>query len=152
MDLNILLATVSLCSVILVGQEPGTDFKEGLHIIRYKVYDQARNRAACKFIVRVEGKLPNRISWVTILLSLLYFIYMILFYIQWEDVQNSFHPCIVTSAAPPMGTTMVQRVNTTAKEDTNGGGCRVVSANSTEAGAEILLSVFVSTESASRWL
>lgn len=62
MDLNILLATVSLCSVILVGQEPGTDFKEGLHIIRYKVYDQARNRAACKFIVRVEGKLPNRIS------------------------------------------------------------------------------------------
>lgn len=45
---------------------------------------------------------------------------------------------------------MVQRVNTTAKEDTNGGGCRVVSANSTEAGAEILLSVFVSTESANR--
>lgn len=40
--------------VILVGQEPGTDFKEGLSIIRYKVYDQARNRAACKFIVRVE--------------------------------------------------------------------------------------------------
>ncbi|XP_058505498.1 sushi repeat-containing protein SRPX2 isoform X1 [Solea solea] len=40
--------------VILVGQEPDTDFKEGVHIIRYKVYDQARNRAACKFIVRVE--------------------------------------------------------------------------------------------------
>ncbi|XP_068571175.1 sushi repeat-containing protein SRPX2 [Cebidichthys violaceus] len=40
--------------VILVGQEPGTDFKEGVSIIRYKVYDQARNRAACKFIVRVE--------------------------------------------------------------------------------------------------
>ncbi|KAM9357396.1 sushi repeat-containing protein SRPX2 [Symphorus nematophorus] len=40
--------------VILVGQEPGTDFKEGANIIRYKVYDQARNRAACKFIVRVE--------------------------------------------------------------------------------------------------
>ncbi|XP_034037969.1 sushi repeat-containing protein SRPX2 [Thalassophryne amazonica] len=40
--------------VILVGQEPGTDFKEGLTIVRYKVYDQARNRAACKFIVRVE--------------------------------------------------------------------------------------------------
>ncbi|XP_035505187.1 sushi repeat-containing protein SRPX2 [Scophthalmus maximus] len=40
--------------VILVGQEPGTDFNEGLNIIRYKVYDQARNRAACKFIVRVE--------------------------------------------------------------------------------------------------
>ncbi|TMS17588.1 sushi repeat-containing protein SRPX2 [Larimichthys crocea] len=40
--------------IILVGQEPGTDFKEGASIIRYKVYDQARNRAACKFIVRVE--------------------------------------------------------------------------------------------------
>ncbi|CAK6964693.1 sushi repeat-containing protein SRPX2 [Scomber scombrus] len=40
--------------VILVGPEPGSDFKEGPHIIRYKVYDQARNRAACKFIVRVE--------------------------------------------------------------------------------------------------
>ncbi|XP_068451456.1 sushi repeat-containing protein SRPX2 [Clinocottus analis] len=41
-------------NVILVGQEPGTDFKEGANIIRYKVYDQARNKAACKFIVRVE--------------------------------------------------------------------------------------------------
>ncbi|KAM9849904.1 sushi repeat-containing protein SRPX2 [Aulostomus maculatus] len=40
--------------VILVGQEPDTDFKEGANIIRYKVYDQARNRAACKFIIRVE--------------------------------------------------------------------------------------------------
>ncbi|XP_029020907.1 sushi repeat-containing protein SRPX2 [Betta splendens] len=40
--------------VILVGQEPGTDFKEGANIIRYKVYDQSRNRAACKFIIRVE--------------------------------------------------------------------------------------------------
>ncbi|KAI9514606.1 hypothetical protein NQZ68_040536 [Dissostichus eleginoides] len=40
--------------VILVGQGPRTDFKEGASIIRYKVYDQARNRAACKFIVRVE--------------------------------------------------------------------------------------------------
>ncbi|XP_075959415.1 sushi repeat-containing protein SRPX2 [Anarhichas minor] len=40
--------------VILVGQEPGTDFKEGASIIRYKVYDQARNRAACKFIVRID--------------------------------------------------------------------------------------------------
>lgn len=43
-----------LLDVILVGQEPGTNFKEGPSIIRYKVYDQARNRAACKFIVRVE--------------------------------------------------------------------------------------------------
>ncbi|XP_039975134.1 sushi repeat-containing protein SRPX2 isoform X2 [Xiphias gladius] len=41
-------------NVILVGQEPGTDFNEGPNIIRYKVYDHARNRAACKFIVRVE--------------------------------------------------------------------------------------------------
>lgn len=39
-----------------MGQEPGTEFKEGPNIIRYTVYDQARNRAACKFIVRVEGK------------------------------------------------------------------------------------------------
>ncbi|KAM6923428.1 sushi repeat-containing protein SRPX2 [Xenentodon cancila] len=42
--------------VVLVGQEPGTAFKEGANIIRYKVFDQARNRAACKFIVRVEVK------------------------------------------------------------------------------------------------
>ncbi|XP_038145488.1 sushi repeat-containing protein SRPX2 [Cyprinodon tularosa] len=41
-------------NVVLVDQQPDTEFKEGLHIIRYKVYDQARNRAACKFIVRVE--------------------------------------------------------------------------------------------------
>ncbi|KAF7651121.1 hypothetical protein LDENG_00115970 [Lucifuga dentata] len=41
-------------SVILDGQEPDTDFNEGASIIQYKVYDQARNRAACKFIVRVE--------------------------------------------------------------------------------------------------
>lgn len=40
--------------VILVGPEPGTEFKEGLSLIRYKVYDQAKNRAACKFIIRVE--------------------------------------------------------------------------------------------------
>ncbi|XP_056898906.1 sushi repeat-containing protein SRPX2 [Takifugu flavidus] len=40
--------------VTLVGQEPGTEFKEGPNIIRYKVYDQARNRAGCKFIVRIE--------------------------------------------------------------------------------------------------
>ncbi|XP_072251528.1 sushi repeat-containing protein SRPX2 [Leuresthes tenuis] len=40
--------------VVLVGQQPGTEFKEGASVIRYKVYDQARNRAACKFFVRVE--------------------------------------------------------------------------------------------------
>ncbi|KAG7266515.1 hypothetical protein CRUP_036531 [Coryphaenoides rupestris] len=38
--------------VILVGQEPGSVFKEGGTIIRYKVYDLARNRAGCKFIIR----------------------------------------------------------------------------------------------------
>ncbi|RVE67439.1 hypothetical protein OJAV_G00103150 [Oryzias javanicus] len=43
-------------NVVLVGQEPDTEFQEGAHVIRYKVYDQARNRAACKFIVRVEVK------------------------------------------------------------------------------------------------
>lgn len=40
--------------VILVGEGSETPFKEGATIVRYKVYDQARNRAACKFIVRVE--------------------------------------------------------------------------------------------------
>lgn len=40
--------------VILVDQGPDTNFKEGVNIVRYKVYDQAKNRAACKFIVRVE--------------------------------------------------------------------------------------------------
>lgn len=40
--------------LVLVGEEPDTDFKEGASIIRYKVFDQANNRAACKFIVRVE--------------------------------------------------------------------------------------------------
>ncbi|XP_056455996.1 sushi repeat-containing protein SRPX2 [Gadus chalcogrammus] len=39
--------------VILVGQEPNTAFKEGSTVVRYKVYDLARNRAGCKFIVRV---------------------------------------------------------------------------------------------------
>ena len=51
------VASLSLCRVTLVGQEPGTEFKEGPNIIKYRVYDQARNRAVCKFIVRVEGEL-----------------------------------------------------------------------------------------------
>ncbi|KAM4621776.1 sushi repeat-containing protein SRPX2 isoform 2-T2 [Polymixia lowei] len=42
--------------VVLVGQGSDSDFKEGVNIVRYKVYDQARNRAGCKFIVRVEVK------------------------------------------------------------------------------------------------
>lgn len=37
-----------------VGPESGSIFAEGIHIIRYRVYDQARNRAACKFTVQVE--------------------------------------------------------------------------------------------------
>uniref|UniRef100_A0A3B4AZP9 Sushi repeat-containing protein SRPX2 n=1 Tax=Periophthalmus magnuspinnatus TaxID=409849 RepID=A0A3B4AZP9_9GOBI len=54
--------------VILVGPEPGSEFKEGPTIIRYKVYDQAKNRAACKFIVRVEGNYYFIImnGWATI--------------------------------------------------------------------------------------
>lgn len=50
------LPSPSLYRVILVGQEPGTEFKEGPNVIRYKVYDQSRNRAGCKFIVRIEGR------------------------------------------------------------------------------------------------
>ena len=49
-------AIVSLYRVTLVGQGPDTAFKEGGTIVRYKVYDQARNRGGCKFIVRVVGK------------------------------------------------------------------------------------------------
>ncbi|XP_069550383.1 sushi repeat-containing protein SRPX2 isoform X2 [Brachyistius frenatus] len=48
--------------VILVGKEPDTEFEEGANIIRYKVYDQARNRAACKFIVRVEVRRCSGLS------------------------------------------------------------------------------------------
>uniref|UniRef100_A0A6Q2XE27 Sushi repeat-containing protein SRPX2 n=1 Tax=Esox lucius TaxID=8010 RepID=A0A6Q2XE27_ESOLU len=40
--------------VTLIGQGPDTDFEEGMNVIRYTAHDQARNRAACKFIVRVE--------------------------------------------------------------------------------------------------
>ncbi|KAG2464183.1 SRPX2 protein, partial [Polypterus senegalus] len=40
--------------LMLKGPESGSEFPEGEHVIRYKVYDQARNKAACKFIVRVE--------------------------------------------------------------------------------------------------
>ncbi|XP_060612364.2 sushi repeat-containing protein SRPX2 isoform X1 [Anolis sagrei] len=38
----------------LRGPEPGSEFSEGEHIIRYTVYDQAFNRASCKFSVRVQ--------------------------------------------------------------------------------------------------
>ncbi|XP_044885715.1 sushi repeat-containing protein SRPX2 isoform X2 [Mauremys mutica] len=40
--------------VTLRGPEPGSEFPEGEHIIRYIAYDQAYNRASCKFIVRVQ--------------------------------------------------------------------------------------------------
>ncbi|TSQ81061.1 Sushi repeat-containing protein SRPX2 [Bagarius yarrelli] len=36
------------------GPESGSEFTEGQHVIRYKVYDQARNMATCKFTVHVE--------------------------------------------------------------------------------------------------
>uniref|UniRef100_A0AAY4C068 Sushi repeat-containing protein SRPX2 n=1 Tax=Denticeps clupeoides TaxID=299321 RepID=A0AAY4C068_9TELE len=39
-----------------VGPESGSVFTEGIHIIRYRVYDQAKNRAACKFSVHIEVK------------------------------------------------------------------------------------------------
>lgn len=40
--------------VTLLGPESGSEFKEGPSVVRYKVSDQAKNRAICKFIVRVE--------------------------------------------------------------------------------------------------
>ncbi|XP_048884742.1 sushi repeat-containing protein SRPX2 [Brienomyrus brachyistius] len=47
-------ADVSAVEVILVGPNSGSHFEEGVHVIQYKAYDQARNKASCKFIVRVE--------------------------------------------------------------------------------------------------
>lgn len=46
----------NLIRVLRNGLESGSDFPEGLHVIRYKVYDQAGNIATCKFTVHVEGK------------------------------------------------------------------------------------------------
>uniref|UniRef100_A0A673GJA2 Sushi repeat-containing protein SRPX2 n=1 Tax=Sinocyclocheilus rhinocerous TaxID=307959 RepID=A0A673GJA2_9TELE len=40
--------------VLRNGPESGSDFPEGIHVIRYKVSDQARNTATCKFTVHVE--------------------------------------------------------------------------------------------------
>ncbi|KAG8448377.1 hypothetical protein GDO86_015460 [Hymenochirus boettgeri] len=40
--------------VFLRGQEPGSEFPEGEHVIRYTAYDRAHNRASCKFIVKVQ--------------------------------------------------------------------------------------------------
>ncbi|KAK2838824.1 hypothetical protein Q7C36_013638 [Tachysurus vachellii] len=36
------------------GPDSGSEFTEGQYVIRYKVYDQARNMATCKFTVHVE--------------------------------------------------------------------------------------------------
>ncbi|KAL4631613.1 sushi repeat-containing protein SRPX2 isoform X1 [Arapaima gigas] len=47
-------ADVTLTDLTLMGPTPGSTFEEGIHVIRYKVYDQAENKAACKFIIRVE--------------------------------------------------------------------------------------------------
>ncbi|XP_064374370.1 sushi repeat-containing protein SRPX2 isoform X2 [Dromaius novaehollandiae] len=40
--------------VTLRGPEPGSEFAEGEHVIRYTAYDQAYNRASCKFSIRVQ--------------------------------------------------------------------------------------------------
>ncbi|XP_069799161.1 sushi repeat-containing protein SRPX2 isoform X2 [Dendropsophus ebraccatus] len=36
------------------GPEPGSELREGEHIIRYTAYDRANNRASCKFTVKVQ--------------------------------------------------------------------------------------------------
>ncbi|NWI06869.1 SRPX2 protein, partial [Tichodroma muraria] len=40
--------------VMLRGPEPGSEFPEGEHVIRYTAHDQAYNRASCKFSIRVQ--------------------------------------------------------------------------------------------------
>ncbi|NWY64962.1 SRPX2 protein, partial [Erithacus rubecula] len=40
--------------VMLRGPEPGSEFPEGEHVIRYTAHDQAYNRASCKFRIRVQ--------------------------------------------------------------------------------------------------
>lgn len=42
--------------VMLRGPEPGSEFPEGEHVIRYTAHDQAYNRASCKFRIRVQGE------------------------------------------------------------------------------------------------
>ncbi|XP_068106062.1 sushi repeat-containing protein SRPX2 isoform X2 [Hyperolius riggenbachi] len=44
----------SIARVLRRGPEPGSEFPEGEHIIRYTAYDRAHNRASCKFSVKVE--------------------------------------------------------------------------------------------------
>ncbi|XP_061090894.1 sushi repeat-containing protein SRPX2-like [Conger conger] len=47
-------ADAKVTDIMLTGEPPGSEFEEGIHVIQYKAYDQARNKALCKFIVRVE--------------------------------------------------------------------------------------------------
>ncbi|XP_053486417.1 sushi repeat-containing protein SRPX2 [Ictalurus furcatus] len=47
------MADTSL-QILRNGPESGSEFSEGQYVIRYKVYDQARNMATCKFTVHVE--------------------------------------------------------------------------------------------------
>ncbi|XP_049622879.1 sushi repeat-containing protein SRPX2 [Suncus etruscus] len=44
----------TITRVRLQGPEPGSHFPEGKHIIRYTAYDQAYNKASCKFTVKVQ--------------------------------------------------------------------------------------------------
>jgi len=44
---------------MLRGPEPGSEFPEGEHVIRYTAHDQAYNRASCKFSVRVQGEVGS---------------------------------------------------------------------------------------------
>uniref|UniRef100_A0A8C5V5Y6 Sushi repeat-containing protein SRPX2 n=1 Tax=Microcebus murinus TaxID=30608 RepID=A0A8C5V5Y6_MICMU len=44
----------TITRVTLRGPEPGSQFPEGEHVIRYTAYDRAYNRASCKFIVKVQ--------------------------------------------------------------------------------------------------
>ncbi|XP_013361315.1 PREDICTED: sushi repeat-containing protein SRPX2 isoform X2 [Chinchilla lanigera] len=44
----------TITRVTLRGPEPGSQFPEGEHVIRYTAYDAAYNRASCKFIVKVQ--------------------------------------------------------------------------------------------------
>lgn len=69
-SLNWCLSAPLSCSLMRVGPESGSLLAEGIHIIRYRVYDQARNRAACKFTVQVEGEwrrflCRGGLSWMT---------------------------------------------------------------------------------------
>ncbi|XP_069469059.1 sushi repeat-containing protein SRPX2 isoform X3 [Ambystoma mexicanum] len=42
--------------LMLRGPEPGSELKEGEHVIRYIAHDRAQNKASCKFTVRVQVK------------------------------------------------------------------------------------------------